>query len=220
VLVREVQGETKPHYEAVAEEFAGLAPRYIDDVVHAGALLFVGRAGWRSVSQPGTTGFAIEQLHMDLQEGPAIAAANGRQVVGITDLAVETRWPRFTDAAASQTAVRSMICYPLYTHVHTWGALMLLADRPRVLDGDSQQAGEILATHMALTLEAVHHDRHYRSALGTRDIIGQAKGVLIERFDVDAVAAFALLTRLAEESHRPVVVVAKELLETKSADTP
>ena len=220
VLAREVQGENKPHYEPVAEEFAGLAPRYIDDVAHAGALLFVGRAGWRSVSRLGTTGFGIEQLHIDLQQGPAIDAANGRRVVRVTDLAAETRWPRFTDAAASQTAVRSMICYPLYTHVHPWGALMLLADRPGVLGGDSQQAGEILATHMALTLEAVHHDRHYRSALGSRDIIGQAKGMLMERFDVDAVAAFALLTRLAEQSHRPVVVVAKELLETKSADAP
>jgi hypothetical protein len=43
--------------------------------------------------------------------------------------------------------------------------------------------------------------------------------MLIERFDVDAVAAFALLTRSAEESHRPVVVVARELLETKSPNT-
>jgi GAF domain-containing protein len=219
-LSREVQGENKPHYEPVAEEFAGLAPTYIDDVEHAGALLFVGRAGWRSVSQPGTTGFVIEQLHLDCQDGPAIDAANGRRMVRVTDLAVETRWPRFTAAAAAQTAVRSMICYPLYTHVHPWGALMLLSDRPNVLGADSQQAGEILATHMALTLEAVHHDRHYRSALGSRDIIGQAKGMLMERFDVDALAAFALLTRLAEESHRPVVVVAKELLETKPAVAP
>jgi AmiR/NasT family two-component response regulator len=97
---------------------------------------------------------------------------------------------------------------------------MLLSDRPNALDAESQQAGEILATHMALTLEAVHHDRQYRSALGSRDIIGQAKGMLMERFDVDALAAFALLTRLAEESHRPVVVVAKELLETKPAVAP
>ena len=66
----------------------------------------------------------------------------------------------------------------------------------------------------------MHHDRHYRSALGSRDIIGQAKGMLMERSDVDAVAAFALLTRLSEESHRPVVVVAKELLETNAGYRP
>jgi hypothetical protein len=143
VLAREMQGENRPHYEPVAEEFVRLAPTYIDNVAHAGALLFVGRAGWRSVSQPGTTGFGFEQLHMDLEEGPAIDAADGRQVVRVTDLTVETRWPRFRDAAASKTAVRSMICYPLYTRIHTWGALMLFADQPAVLDGDSQQSGEI-----------------------------------------------------------------------------
>ncbi len=93
----------------------------------------------------------------------------------------------------------------------------MLADQPGGLDAAAEDAGEILATHTALTLDAVHHDRHYRSALGSRDIIGQAKGVLMERFDIDAVAAFALLTRLSEESHRPVVVVAEELLETKTS---
>lgn len=57
-------------------------------------------------------------------------------------------------------------------------------------------------------------------AANCRQVVRQAKGMLMERFDVGAVAAFALLTRLAEESHQPVVVVAKELLETKSPHTP
>ncbi|MBV9514803.1 MAG: GAF and ANTAR domain-containing protein [Mycobacteriaceae bacterium] len=219
-LAREVQSETKPHYEPVVEQFAGLAAVHIDYVVAAGALMLLGKGGWRPVSPPGTTACVIEELHRDGGEGPAIEAADTRRVVQVTDLAAETRWPQFTDAARSETAVRSMICLPLYTHVRTWGALTLLGDQPNALDRDVQQAGEILATHTALTLEAVHHDRHYRSALGSRDIIGQAKGVLMERFEVDAVAAFALLTRLSEESHRPVVVVAKELLENKLSAKP
>ena len=215
MLARRVHAETRPHYEPVAAEFAALATTHLESVAEAGALLLLGKAGWRSVSELETSAALIEQLHMDLRDGPAIDAAQDTKVVRVADLTSETQWPRFSDAAVANTPVRSLLCIPLYTHIHTWGALMLLSHRPNGLDHGTEQAGAILATHAALTLEAMHHDRHYRSALGSRDIIGQAKGVLMERFDIDAGAAFALLTRLAEESHRPVVVVAKEMLETK-----
>jgi AmiR/NasT family two-component response regulator len=73
-----------------------------------------------------------------------------------------------------------------------------------------------VATHTALTLDSVRHHRHLRSSLGSRDIIGQTKGILMERFAVDADSAFALLTSLAEKSQQPVVVVAKQLLDERS----
>ena len=58
----------------------------------------------------------------------------------------------------------------------------------------------------------------YRSAPGSRDIIGQAKGASMERFDIDALAAFALLDPVVGGTRtRPVVVVAEELLETKTS---
>jgi GAF domain-containing protein len=212
-LSRRVHAETRPHYEPIAAEFAALAPTHIPCVADAGALVLLGNE-WREVSAPETSAGVIEALQAEAGEGPAIVAAEARQVMRIDDIAAETRWPRFTEAALARSPARAMLCCPLYTHIHTWGVLILLADHPYGLDDDAQEAGTILATHLALTLDGMHHDRHYRSALGSRDIIGQAKGVLMERFDIDTNRAFALLTRLAEESHRPVVVVAKELLET------
>jgi AmiR/NasT family two-component response regulator len=61
----------------------------------------------------------------------------------------------------------------------------------------------------------VQHTRRLPSALGSRDIIGQAKGILMERYEIGPGAAFSLLTRLSRESNKPVVVIAKELVETK-----
>lgn len=219
-LSRHIHGETRPHYEPVVGQFTALAARHISGVDDAGAVLSIGRGGWRTVSEPGCACCLLEELHRDCDEGPGIDAAHSQQAVHVTDLAVETRWPRFTTAAAGRTPTRSMLCLPLYSHVHTWGAMLLLGDEPGGLGAPAQEDGEIVATHTALTLEAVHHDRNHRSALGSRDIIGQAKGVLMERFDIDAVDAFSLLTRLAEESHRPVVVIAKELLDAKEATNP
>jgi GAF domain-containing protein len=218
VLAREVQNGARPHYEPVAEQFAALASTHIGGITEAGALLVHDRGGWRVVSSPETTVGMLEQLQRDFNEGPAVDASNHREPVRVERLAGESRWPRFTGAALSRNCAEAILCLPLYTHNRTWGALMLLADDAAVLDGAAGDAGRILATHAALTLEAVHHDRNYKSALGSRDIIGQAKGVLMERFDVDAVAAFSLLTRLSAEAHRPVVVIAKEILDKKAAE--
>lgn len=49
-------------------------------------------------------------------------------------------------------------------------------------------------------------------ALETRDIIGQAKGVLMERFDIDATEAFRLLVRLSQNSNTPVAELADKLI--------
>jgi GAF domain-containing protein len=181
----------------------------------AGALLQLGKGEWHCVSELDTPAESIELFHTKLGEGPAIEAAQLREVVRVPDVFAETRWPHFIDAVVARTPVRSLRCLPLYTHIHTWGALTLLSDHPNSLDAETEQVGVVVATHMALTLESMHHDRHYRSALGSRDIIGQAKGILMERFDIDAGAAFALLTELAHKAHRPVVVIAKDVLDNK-----
>ena len=52
----------------------------------------------------------------------------------------------------------------------------------------------------------------FRSALASRDVIGQAKGIIMERFDVDAVRAFEMLRRLSQDSNTPVADVARRLI--------
>jgi AmiR/NasT family two-component response regulator len=52
----------------------------------------------------------------------------------------------------------------------------------------------------------------FRSALASRDLIGQAKGILMERFDLNAVTAFDLLRKLSQESNTKLVDVADRLV--------
>lgn len=58
-----------------------------------------------------------------------------------------------------------------------------------------------------------------RRGLATRDIIGQAKGMLMERFDVDSAAAFELLVRLSQQSNTPLAVIARKLVEIDHPST-
>lgn len=60
---------------------------------------------------------------------------------------------------------------------------------------------------MALKIEQL------RRAVESRDIIGQAKGMLMERFSIDADAAFDLLVKLSQRSNTPVAVIAQKIVE-------
>ncbi|MBV9641432.1 MAG: GAF and ANTAR domain-containing protein [Mycobacteriaceae bacterium] len=214
-LVRQVQTESRPHPEEVLEQFAALAPEYIPGADEAGVLLTSGKRGSRSAAAGDSCPHSIDRITDALLEGPALDCTTTNQTVRVDDLTTETRWPRFAEAVVAQTPVRSMLSFQLYTHLRNWGALSLYSHRVRGFDRGAEKLGLILATHAALTLEAVERGRQFRSALGSRDIIGQAKGILMERYDIGPGAAFSLLTRLSQESAKPVVVIAKELVDSK-----
>jgi transcriptional regulator with GAF, ATPase, and Fis domain len=217
-LVRSVCGEARPHPEDVLERFARLAHTHIAHVTHAGVMLLAGKTGIRPSAAGGGYPHLVDTLQDEAPESPALDAVRRRQTVRVDDLAEESRWPQFTQAMLEQTPIRSMVCYPLYTDLQDSGALNLYANDPHVFGEDVEQAGLVLATHAAVTMQAVQRSRQFRSAMGSRDIIGQAKGILMERYEVGAGAAFALLTKLSQESHRPVVAIAKEVVETRSPE--
>lgn len=215
-LVRTIYAESRPNSESVLARFAVLASTHIDGVAHASMMAMAGTRGLRPAAASGEFPHLGDKIQEDALEGPCLDVMSARGVVRVDDLARESRWPYFTEAMLSQTPVRSMLCFRLYTNVQDWGALSLHANEPHAFDADAERSGQVLATHAALTLQTVERSRQFRSSLGSRDIIGQAKGILMERYDIGAGVAFSLITRLAQESTKPVVVIAKEVVDGKA----
>ena len=108
-----------------------------------------------------------------------------------------------------------MLSFQLFTDQKKMGALNFYGEQPAVFDDDAVEMGLILATHAALAWKLLRREEQFRSALGSRDIIGQAKGMLMERFKIDAVQAFELLKRLSQNSNTPVATVARQLVESE-----
>ena len=92
------------------------------------------------------------------------------------------------------------------------GALNLFGTKPDVFTAENEAIGAMLATHAATALIADDERLQFQSALASRDIIGQAKGMIMERFDVDAVRAFELLRKLSQNSNTRLASVAEELV--------
>jgi GAF domain-containing protein len=155
---------------------------------------------------------AIQNQHA---EGPCLAAAWEHHMMRVDDLNLDRRWPRYRRCALEQTPIRSILSYELFVDGSAMAALNFYADAPRAFGDESLELGGIFATHVALAWSMMRRQDQFRSALASRDTIGQAKGVVMERFNLDAVEAFELLTRLSQQSNRKVIDIAKALIDSE-----
>jgi len=134
-------------------------------------------------------------------------------VIHVGDLNVDQRWPRYQRYALEQTPIRSILSYKLFDDDHGVAALNFYADHPHAFTDESLELGGVFAAHVALSWSMMRRQDQFRSALASRDIMGQAKGVVMERFNLDAVEAFELLARLSQRSNIKLIEVAKALID-------
>lgn len=86
--------------------------------------------------------------------------------------------------------------------------------RPHAIDSEGEALGALLATHAAIAIMAANKHQQYRSAIASRDEIGQAKGILMKEFSIDAVRAFELMVRLSQDSNTPVRAIARRVIDS------
>jgi transcriptional regulator with GAF, ATPase, and Fis domain len=187
----------------------------VDGIDYADVMLIEG-GSYRSVAPTAEVVTDLDHAQMRLQQGPCLEAATSDSIVRAADLRQEQRWPGFA-AAALERGVHSVLSFQLYVHRTGTGALNLLGKKPHVLEPQSETTLAMLATHAAITLIAARKEVQFESALASRDVIGQAKGIVMERFKVDAGRAFALITKLSQDSNIPVRVVAQQLVDSLTA---
>nr|WP_223205480.1 GAF and ANTAR domain-containing protein [Gordonia jinghuaiqii] len=160
----------------------------------------------------GDLGGKSDLLQQELGEGPCVRAAVDDLTVLVEDMRTETRWPKFAPAA-TDLGIRSMACFCLYIDGDDFGALNLHSTEPNSFTPEARQLGELFAAHAATALGAVQEKQQLRAALSSRDIIGQAKGMIMERYKLDSAEAFALLARLSQDTNTKLVDVAAQIVE-------
>lgn len=211
-------------WHAQPEEFA-LAESVLDDVAsflppRAGAAVTLVEHGAGTPRTAGTTGVALdlEALQHRVRQGPVVDALRG-SVVASADLAGEQRWPLVVPEAMGR-GVRSLLSLPLDTGRQVLGVLSVYCATPS--DGGRLDRGllDAVATHAALAVQQVQQVVQLTAALVNRDVVGQAKGILMERYGLSADAAFGLLVRAAQDTHRAVRDVAARLTLTGEAPEP
>jgi GAF domain-containing protein len=151
----------------------------------------------------------IQQRH---REGPCLTAAWEEKTVHVADLTTDNRFPLYRRDALEQTPICSIMAFQLFIADETMGALNVYAEQPHVFDQASKDIGRIFAAHSSVAWNSARRDEQFKRALASRDTIGQAKGMIMERYGVDAVQAFEVLRKLSQDSNVPLVQVATELV--------
>ena len=213
--------------EALLDRIVALAARSVPDCAGACVLVWLeDQVAQAAASQP-ELGSLLE-LQAALGEGPHWESRRTAEPVVAADLVTDERWPRFS-AAALSLGVRSILAFPVAA-ARTVVTMELAAVRPDVFGthgvsgGDGWEAGTevlpvLLTEQIAIAARrterhdsAVREARQMRRALDSRDLIGQAKGVLMEAHGLKADAAFDLLRRNAQRSQRKLADVACQVI--------
>jgi transcriptional regulator with GAF, ATPase, and Fis domain len=160
-----------------------------------------------------------DALQYELGEGPCMDAVWEKPLVISRDLAHEDRWPTWGPRVVEELGARSMMCIQLFTDHETVGALNMYSKRADGFDDDDRFEGQALAAHVAVALVAAHRIEHLELALDTRTVIGQAEGILMERFDLSPDRAFEVLKRVSSHSNEKLHLVAQELVRTRQLPT-
>jgi GAF domain-containing protein len=161
----------------------------------------------------------MDRAQQRLGEGPCLDAVFEQRTVRIDDLRNEDRWPRFA-AEATRLGVRSMLSFQLFVTGGNLGALNLYSLRPCAFDEESESIGLVFASHAAIALAGAQQEEHLRVALASRDLIGQAKGILMNQFKLTANQAFHVLVRTSSHTNRKLSDVAEELCTTGALPQP
>lgn len=167
-----------------------------------------------------------DALQYDLDEGPCISAWRENDVVRIDDTALEDRWPRWTPAAASM-GLRSSLSAPLRVRGEATGAIKVYSQDVGSYDAAHEPVLQMLADQAAVVLanvkgyvEAEQVSEQLKDALRSRDVIGQAKGILMEREGIDDEAAFAMLRRTSQLNNVKLRDVAAAVVDTTRRRAP
>ena len=108
-----------------------------------------------------------------------------------------------------------MLGVGLFTTETTIGALNLFDPEPDRFDADDVAVAQVLARHAGIALATSQRVENLELAIDARKLIGQAQGILMERFDLDADRAFEVLRRFSQDRNIKLREVAQRLIDTR-----
>jgi transcriptional regulator with GAF, ATPase, and Fis domain len=155
----------------------------------------------------------LDQLQNELGEGPCLDAIWREERVVVEDMSeAHDRWPQYAPAAHDR-GVGSLMAFQLFASSGSAGALNLYASDSHAFDETTADTGALFAAQAALVLHGAKRVQGLHVALDSRDLIGQAKGMLMERFGIDPQRAFGMLVESSQQTNMKLVDVARWLVD-------
>jgi GAF domain-containing protein len=216
-FARVVQEHEDP--EATLDEIVRCAVVLIPGCDEASISVVVGRRAVTSHAPSGELPRVVDVLQDSLGQGPCLDAAYEHETVRVADMATETRWPEFTQAALAAGAA-GMLSLQLFVEGDNLGALNLFSRTPGAFNDESEHIGLMFAAHAAVAYASAQQQAGMVRVVASRQLIGQAQGILMERHKLTADQAFALLIRVSQHRNIKLREVAGSLVLSGRLEVP
>jgi len=169
------------------------------------------------IDTPSATGEAlrlIDEAQFAMRQGPCLDALREHETVSSNDLGTDERWPEWGPRMVVEAGVRSCLCFQLFTTGDSLGALNLYSRDTYGFTTADVDNGLALAAQIAIALAAAQHEDQLAVGLAHRAVIGQAQGILMERYRLTSDAAFHLLVRFSTSLDLKLYDVARQIVAT------
>ena len=162
----------------------------------------------------------IDRLQEDTREGPCLSSIEDRETHLVGDLAGETPWPTFAKRASDETGVRSMLSYVLRLGENATASMNMMSTQVKAFTEEDVATGTLFAAQVAVAVtNALGHAKdeetihQLEDAVKTRQIIGQAVGIMMATRKVEADAAFEILKEVSQKSNLKLRDIAQRVVE-------
>jgi transcriptional regulator with GAF, ATPase, and Fis domain len=216
-VVQDLYGRPDADSDTVIAELAEHAAVEIPGSQYAGVT--VTRNG-KHIDTPATTHkwpLLLDEIQQRHREGPCLTAAWEEKTVHLANMETDERFPLYARDALAETPIRSVMAFQLWIAGETMGALNVYAETANAFSEETRAIGLVFAAHSSVAWNAARRDEQFKKALSSRDVIGQAKGMLMERYGVNAIQAFELLRKLSQDSNTPLISIATDLVEKQQS---
>jgi hypothetical protein len=202
---------TRRPLDEVLHNLVCMAARSLPSVDHAGITITRPDGGLDTIAASDPLVERLDQLQYDLKEGPCLSAIREEDVVVVNHADREQRWPDFMKQASAM-GLRSQMGVRLKVDDCTLGGLNLYATAVDEIDPDVVHMAQLFASHAALALGKARTEENLLQGLASRQRIGVAVGIVMERYGLDEQRAFQYLARVSQNSNVKLRVIADEIV--------
>ena len=206
-------------FSQILSEIVSIARQALPGPEAASITLIRGEKAF-TAAHDGQMALDADELQYQRGYGPCMDAGRAGQVFLIDDMRSEQRWPDYA-RNAYEHGIGSSLSVPLPFQGAMIGALNTYAGRPNAFGDDDIILSQEIAGWLAIAVENAEAAArtaedlvHLRTAMLSRAVIEQAKGVLMERYKITQDQAFTLLTHSSQRTNVKLRDVAEELVRT------
>ena len=209
-LARDLQAQ--PDTASLMRTIVTSARRWLVGVDHVGICILQRSGVVETAAGTGPLVWELDALQVASDEGPCLDAVRTSPIMVAQQLRHEQRWSTYVPLALRR-GVTAQMGLRLHLENQTLGGLNLYCTGVEEIDPAVQDLATLVAEYAGLSLARARQAENLQRALDTRTVIGQALGIVMERYQLDEDRAFGFLVRVSQASNVNLRVIAQDLVD-------